>query len=175
MGDKEATAKVDLGLLEEDDEFEEFPSDETETKGEETTVNVWEDNWDDDKKEDDFAVQLRAMEDAMSSRGRVREREETPPPAKRRCVQATPPATPTENGGTSNGHNGASHTELESLSGVARGTRRSSRTSASSRGSSVSSPPASPARSSRRRGAGSQGEAQPPLTPTRSSGRLRKN
>jgi hypothetical protein len=27
--------------------------------GEDTTVNVWEDNWDDDTKEDDFANQLR--------------------------------------------------------------------------------------------------------------------
>ena len=26
---------------------------------EDTTVNVWEDNWDDDAKEDDFANQLR--------------------------------------------------------------------------------------------------------------------
>merc|ERR1712226_491570 len=68
MGDKEAAAKVDLGLLEEDDEFEEFPADETETKGEETTVNVWEDNWDDDKKEDDFANQLRSELQSHGSR-----------------------------------------------------------------------------------------------------------
>ena len=68
---------VDLGKLEEDDEFEEFP-----TKGknfwysgrstpdfstfflgwngktDEDDVNVWEDNWDDDAIEDDFSVQL---------------------------------------------------------------------------------------------------------------------
>uniref|UniRef100_A0A2K6L8L4 26S proteasome complex subunit SEM1 n=2 Tax=Rhinopithecus TaxID=542827 RepID=A0A2K6L8L4_RHIBE len=38
---------VDLGLLEEDDEFEEFPAED------------W-DNWDDDNVEDDFSNQLRA-------------------------------------------------------------------------------------------------------------------
>ena len=33
---------------------------DAESKGvEDTTVNVWEDNWDDDAKEDDFANQLR--------------------------------------------------------------------------------------------------------------------
>jgi len=68
MGDKDAAAKVDLGLLEEDDEFEEFPADETETKGEDTTVNVWEDNWDDDKKEDDFANQLKSELQSHGSR-----------------------------------------------------------------------------------------------------------
>jgi len=58
--EKESATKVDLGLLEEDDEFEEFPADDAESKGvEDTTVNVWEDNWDDDAKEDDFANQLR--------------------------------------------------------------------------------------------------------------------
>merc|ERR1712018_811805 len=53
--------KPDLGLLEEDDEFEEFPSEDwagdEEDKGDE---NVWEDNWDDDNIEDDFSRQLRA-------------------------------------------------------------------------------------------------------------------
>merc|ERR1712055_999650 len=84
--EKESATKVDLGLLEEDDEFEEFPADDAESKGvEDTTVNVWEDNWDDDAKEDDFANQL-------SLNKRLREREETPPPAKKRCTQATPPA-----------------------------------------------------------------------------------
>merc|ERR1712095_90393 len=52
---------VDLGLLEEDDEFEEFPADEWDSKQEDQTdVNVWEDNWDDDAIEDDFSVQLRS-------------------------------------------------------------------------------------------------------------------
>ena len=69
---------VDLGLLEEDDEFEEFPAEglwrkvrhftrcfnvfvsEWDGKQEDQAdVNVWEDNWDDDAVEDDFSVQLR--------------------------------------------------------------------------------------------------------------------
>ena len=60
MAEDKADAKVDLGLLEEDDEFEEFPADDVSKEGEvEKDVNVWEDNWDDDKVEDDFANQLR--------------------------------------------------------------------------------------------------------------------
>merc|ERR1711973_986942 len=56
-------AKVDLGVLEEDDEFEEFPADESGSgtgEDEEKDVRVWEDNWDDDTVEDDFSNQLRA-------------------------------------------------------------------------------------------------------------------
>lgn len=89
MADKDK-AKIDLGLLEEDDEFEEFPAegnlnefqirwfcililyimsikftfiiaDWTGTKEDEDEVNVWEDNWDDDNVEDDFNQQLRAQ------------------------------------------------------------------------------------------------------------------
>merc|ERR1711973_19032 len=57
---KKKMAAVDLGLLEEDDEFEEFPAEEWDRKDEDSTdVNVWEDNWDDDTVEDDFSVQLR--------------------------------------------------------------------------------------------------------------------
>merc|ERR1711911_20312 len=53
--------KIDLGLLEEDDEFEEFPADDwTEKEEDADDVNVWEDNWDDDNVEDDFSQQLRA-------------------------------------------------------------------------------------------------------------------
>lgn len=73
--------KTDLGLLEEDDEFEEFPvegpkrsgrrrcsiridflsfSDWTATEEDQGDVHVWEDNWDDDNVEDDFSKQLRA-------------------------------------------------------------------------------------------------------------------
>ena len=85
----EVKKAVDLGLLEEDDEFEEFPAEskssknnlsplgtllindtiwimnlllttEWEAKDEDPTdVNVWEDNWDDDTVEDDFSIQLR--------------------------------------------------------------------------------------------------------------------
>ncbi len=39
----------DVGLLEEDDEFEEFPTDEWDENCEdEEDINVWEDKWDDD-------------------------------------------------------------------------------------------------------------------------------
>ncbi len=53
---------TDLGLLEEDDEFEEFPAEEWDAEdedNEDNQVDVWEDNWDDDAKEDDFSVQLK--------------------------------------------------------------------------------------------------------------------
>ena len=51
---------VDLGLLEEDDDFEEFPSEKWDkTEEDNTDVNVWEANWDDDNVEDDFSTQLR--------------------------------------------------------------------------------------------------------------------
>merc|ERR1712212_644774 len=53
--------KIDLGLLEEDDEFEEFPAEDWGAADEDAEdVNVWEDNWDDDNIEDDFSQQLRA-------------------------------------------------------------------------------------------------------------------
>ncbi|KAJ8036387.1 hypothetical protein HOLleu_20341 [Holothuria leucospilota] len=40
--------KIDLGLLEEDDEFEEFPAEEwTGEEEDQADVNVWEDDWDD--------------------------------------------------------------------------------------------------------------------------------
>ena len=53
--------EVNLDLLEEDDEFEEFPA-ETWTGVEEDAedVQLWGDNWDDDDAHyDDFANQLR--------------------------------------------------------------------------------------------------------------------
>ncbi|XP_020804524.1 probable 26S proteasome complex subunit sem1 [Drosophila serrata] len=50
----------DLGLLEEDDEFEEFPAEDFKVGDDEEDLNVWEDNWDDDNVEDDFSQQLKA-------------------------------------------------------------------------------------------------------------------
>uniref|UniRef100_UPI00358DE63B 26S proteasome complex subunit SEM1-like n=2 Tax=Myxine glutinosa TaxID=7769 RepID=UPI00358DE63B len=55
----EKKANVDLGLLEEDDEFDEFPAEDWIGLDDEDT-HVWEDNWDDDNVEDDFSQQLRA-------------------------------------------------------------------------------------------------------------------
>jgi 26 proteasome complex subunit DSS1 len=54
--------KVELGLLEEDDEFEEFETEDwnESEKDVENEQNLWEDNWDDDNVEDDFTLQLRA-------------------------------------------------------------------------------------------------------------------
>nr|KAF6320099.1 SEM1 26S proteasome complex subunit [Myotis myotis] len=51
---------VDLGLLEEDDEFEEFPAEDWTGLDEDEDAHVWEDNWDDDNVEDDFSNQLRS-------------------------------------------------------------------------------------------------------------------
>ena len=59
MTEDKSDTKVDLGLLEEDDEFEEFPVDSVKAAEEDKEANVWEDNWDDDNVEDDFANQLR--------------------------------------------------------------------------------------------------------------------
>lgn len=57
--------KPELGLLEEDDEFEEFPVEEwREDKEDQSDLHQWEDNWDDDNVEDDFSKQLRYMRGA---------------------------------------------------------------------------------------------------------------
>uniref|UniRef100_A0A182QMA5 26S proteasome complex subunit SEM1 n=1 Tax=Anopheles farauti TaxID=69004 RepID=A0A182QMA5_9DIPT len=64
MSDKEnkEKPKLDLGLLEEDDEFEEFPAEDwAGNKEDEEELSVWEDNWDDDNVEDDFNQQLRSQ------------------------------------------------------------------------------------------------------------------
>lgn len=56
----EPNKKIDLGLLEEDDEFEEFRTEDwTDKPDNDQEINVWEDNWDDDNVEDDFSQQLR--------------------------------------------------------------------------------------------------------------------
>ncbi|XP_046846638.1 26S proteasome complex subunit SEM1-like [Xenia sp. Carnegie-2017] len=52
---------TDLGLLEEDDEFEEFPAEAwAEADEDQDENNIWHDDWDDDNVEDDFSNQLRA-------------------------------------------------------------------------------------------------------------------
>ncbi|XP_060138988.1 26S proteasome complex subunit SEM1-like [Zootoca vivipara] len=51
---------VDLGLLEEDDEFEEFPAEDWAALDEDEDAHVWEDNWNDDSVEDNFSNMLRA-------------------------------------------------------------------------------------------------------------------
>jgi len=63
QGQTATNSKVELGLLEEDDEFEEFETEDWNETGKEAEneeeVNLWEDNWDDENIVDDFTVQLR--------------------------------------------------------------------------------------------------------------------
>ncbi|KIY72411.1 hypothetical protein CYLTODRAFT_417998, partial [Cylindrobasidium torrendii FP15055 ss-10] len=66
--------QANLGILEEDDEFEEFPVadwDDSKTVAsiagaqpggaKSSGDKLWEDNWDDDDIEDEFSVQLRCV------------------------------------------------------------------------------------------------------------------
>merc|ERR1712223_2145192 len=114
-----AKKAVTLGLLEEDDVFEEFPTKELVCKTNEEDVNVWEDNWDDDAVEDDFSVQLSTF-----CRKRAHSSSHSPPLrspepiAKKICSRKTPPPSPISESrrsmnGRRNGHsnngNGASH------------------------------------------------------------------
>jgi len=57
---KEEPKANDLGSLEEDDEFEEFPAEEWGSNEKEPEI-YWEENWDDDNIEDDFSKQLKAV------------------------------------------------------------------------------------------------------------------
>ena len=61
MADKTEKA-VDLGILEEDDEFEEFPAEDWKEVTDTDPKNdaVWECNWEDEDTFDDFNQQLRA-------------------------------------------------------------------------------------------------------------------
>merc|ERR1712029_706968 len=107
--DKKKT--VDLGLLEEDDEFEEFPAEEWDKKDDDSTdVNVWEDNWDDDTIEDDFSVQLSKF-GRKRSLGRRSPPLRSPEPApKKMCLSSAIEApAPKHIRTSSNGHaaNGA--------------------------------------------------------------------
>ncbi|XP_065919389.1 26S proteasome complex subunit SEM1-like [Dysidea avara] len=53
--------KNEQALLEDDDDFEEFPTEDWTTADEDAEdTQMWEDNWDDDNVEDDFSMQLRA-------------------------------------------------------------------------------------------------------------------
>ncbi|OTF71744.1 hypothetical protein BLA29_003909 [Euroglyphus maynei] len=60
--DMKKTTTIDLGFLEEDDDFEEFPAENYDILENEDIepVNIWEDDWDDDNIEDDFSAQLKA-------------------------------------------------------------------------------------------------------------------
>ncbi|RXK35785.1 hypothetical protein M231_06971 [Tremella mesenterica] len=58
---KEENEQPHLGVLEEDDEFEEFPPNviESNQKPKDVIEKLWEDNWDDDDQEDEFCKRLR--------------------------------------------------------------------------------------------------------------------
>lgn len=91
MGDDKKA--IDLGLLEEEDHFEEFPTEDWDTQDENTSdVNVWEDNWDDDTVEDDFSVQLSKI-NRKRSLTRSPHATATPPAeplSKRLCARPSP-------------------------------------------------------------------------------------
>merc|ERR1719410_2683898 len=115
---------------------------------EDKEANVWEDNWDDDNVEDDFATQLRAMKRPASSRSPP---PLSPPPSKRKCVQSTPPP-------------GQEMDISQALNG-----RQQQRTNGRSSATSVTStPPGSPRRGRGRSATPTDSE------PSRRSGRLRK-
>merc|ERR1712168_648834 len=60
---EEKEKKSNLGALEEDDDFEEFPAEDWTTDdnvNNSDVMQVWEDDWDDDDVEDDFSHQLRS-------------------------------------------------------------------------------------------------------------------
>jgi len=89
----EVKKAVDLGLLEEDDEFEEFPAEKWEAKDEDPTdVNVWEDNWDDDTVEDDFSIQLSKYQRKRKHSHSPPLRSPEPSAKKIRATGDTPPS-----------------------------------------------------------------------------------
>merc|ERR1712189_7085 len=69
MADKTEKA-VDLGILEEDDEFEEFPAEDWKEVTDTDPKNdaVWECNWEDEDNFDDFNHQLRAELEAKGNK-----------------------------------------------------------------------------------------------------------
>jgi 26 proteasome complex subunit DSS1 len=156
---------VDLGLLEEDDEFEEFPAKELDCKKEDQIdVNVWEDNWDDDAIEEDFSVQLSTF-----SRKRCHSRSpplRSPEPvAKKMCSRATPPpptSVPATSSPTSRSSRSSRNGVSNGVNGHAVNNNGSNETAGDSRNSSQ--------QSASRESNNSNNESR---TPTRSSARLR--
>ncbi len=103
--DASKPASGDLGLLEEDDDFEEFALAASGNKASAAAVTssnghasedeesaAWEDTWDDDTVEDDFAVQLKryARKRTASSRSRSPPMRSPEPVAKKRCSRSSP-------------------------------------------------------------------------------------
>ena len=68
----EGKKNLDIDLLEEDDEFEEFPTEDWDIRKEDQTdINVWEDSWDDDNTDTDFSNHLRTE---LESQGNIQEK-----------------------------------------------------------------------------------------------------
>jgi len=161
----EVKKAVDLGLLEEDDEFEEFPAEKWEAKDEDPTdVNVWEDNWDDDTVEDDFSIQLSKYQRKRKHSHSPPLRSPEPTAKKIRATGNTPPDTCSAAAATTNGlSNGNSHSQNGSSLG------------SQEENTSMDSSPAQRTPSRRRNTNRDSTPEPPPVTRTRSSTRLRSN
>lgn len=59
MGDMEVDKVPEVVDLQEDDEFEEFEANQADDFAEVKGLDDWEEDWDDDIKQDDFAIVLR--------------------------------------------------------------------------------------------------------------------
>jgi hypothetical protein len=59
MGDMEIDKVAEIIELQEDDEFEEFEGKQTTDFDEVKILDAWEEDWDDDIKQDNFAAVLR--------------------------------------------------------------------------------------------------------------------
>ena len=67
----EEKKKLDIDKLEDDDEFEEFPTDDWDIRQEDQTdIQVWEDSWDDEDTDSDFAKHLRSE---LESQGNIQD------------------------------------------------------------------------------------------------------
>jgi len=154
--DKKKT--VDLGLLEEDDEFEEFPAEEWDKKDEDSTdVNVWEDNWDDDTIEDDFSVQLSQFGRKRSLGRRSPPLRSPEPVAKKMCLSPNYEAPAPKHLRTSSNGHAERHANGGSQNGG---------------GAGDTTPPGG---RNRRREIAESAPDSPSRTPTRSSARLRSS
>jgi hypothetical protein len=162
----EVKKAVDLGLLEEDDEFEEFPAEKWEAKDEDPTdVNVWEDNWDDDTVEDDFSIQLSKYQRKRKHSHSPPLRSPEPTAKKIRATGNTPPDTCGAAAATTNGlSNGNSHSQ----NGSSLGSQEENNTS-------MDSSPAQRTPTRRRNTNRDNTPEPPPVARTRSSTRLRSN
>jgi len=168
---------VDLGLLEEDDIFEEFPAEtnEKEDENDQHDVNVWEDNWDDDAVEDDFSVQL-------STYSRKRPHSHSPPLrspeplAKKMCSRATPPASPSRSRNSTRATNNNANSK-NGVNGHSNGHSKPNTNSESTAEEQQESPTSTTSGRGRRRGGSSTSSREDSSEPrsTRSSARLRSS